>query len=47
MSDKANSILERYGKGYVTDVQLEKYLNLKVISQDEYNTIYATKHPTE
>lgn len=44
MSDRAEKILVRYGKGYVTDAQLLKYLNLEAITQDEYDVIYATKH---
>ena len=45
MSEKATSILKRYEKGYVTDVQLLRYLELGAITQEEYDTIYATKHP--
>lgn len=47
MSEKANQILERYGKGYVTDTQLLRYLALEAITQDEYDIIYATKHTAE
>lgn len=46
MSTKATKIMEHYLKNYVTDVQLAKYLALGVITQDEYNYIYSTKHPT-
>lgn len=45
MSAKATKIMERYMKNYVTDAQLAKYLALGVITQDEYDHIYATKHP--
>lgn len=45
MSKKAESIKFRYEKGYVTDAQLSKYLDLGVISQEEYDTIYLIKHP--
>lgn len=45
MSAKATKIMERYMKNYVTDTQLAKYLALGVITEDEYNYIYATKHP--
>lgn len=45
MSAKATKIMERYMKNYVTDAQLAKYLALGVITQDEYDYIYATKHP--
>ena len=44
MSKKAESIMDRYKKGYVTDEQLLKYLNLGVITDEEYDIIYATKH---
>lgn len=47
MSDKANKILQRYIKGYVTDTQLIKYLELEAITQNEYDEIYSTKHPIE
>ena len=47
MSKKAQTILSRYEKGYVTDQQLMKYLELGAITQDEYDAIYATKHPVE
>jgi len=43
MSKKAETILERYKKGYVTDIQLEKYKDLGVISQGEYEEILETK----
>lgn len=45
MSKKAQTIKSRYEKGYVTDAQLLRYLELEVITQEEYDTIYATKHP--
>ena len=44
MSEKAEKIMQRYIKFYVTDAQLKKYLELGVITQEEYNTIYATRH---
>lgn len=47
MTSKAQEVLERYKKFYVTDEQLKSYLNLGAISQSEYNTIYATRHPEE
>ena len=47
MSKKAESIKTRYEKGYVTDAQLSKYLELGVITQEEYDDIYLTKHPVE
>lgn len=47
MSAKAQKIMERYEQSYVTDAQLTRYLELGVITQEEYDAIYATKHPVE
>lgn len=47
MSEKAQKILNRYKKSFVTDEQLLKYLELGAITQEEYDAIYATKHATE
>ena len=47
MSAKAQKIMERYEQSYVTDAQLAKYLQLGVITEEEYQAIYAIKHPTE
>lgn len=47
MSAKAQKIMERYQQSYVTDAQLERYLRLGVITQEEYTAIYAAKHPAE
>lgn len=47
MSEKAQNILNRYKKSFVTDEQLLKYLELGAITQEEYDTIYTTKHSTE
>ena len=44
MSAKAEKIMQRYMKYYVTDAQLKRYYELGVITQEEYNTIYATRH---
>ena len=44
MSKKAEKILERYGKGFVTDEQLLKYLELGAITPEEYTIIYETKN---
>ena len=44
MSAKAEKIMQRYIKYYVTDAQLKRYLDLGVITQEEYDTIYATRH---
>ena len=47
MSEKAQNILNRYKKSFVTDEQLLKYLELGAITQEEYDGIYTTKHFTE
>lgn len=47
MSAKAQKIMKRYEQSYVTDTQLEKYLQLGVITEYEYAEIYAIKHPVE
>ena len=44
MSSKANQIKSRYEKGYVTDTQLARYMELGVITAEEYKEIYNTKH---
>jgi len=45
MSAKAQKIMERYEQSYVTDAQLERYLQLGVITEEEYAAIYVIKHP--
>ena len=47
MSEKAQNILNRYKKSFVTDEQLLKYLELGAITREEYDVIYTTKHSTE
>ena len=47
MSKKATSIMKRYEKGYVTDEQLQRYLDLGAITDEEYRTIYEGKHVAE
>lgn len=44
MSKKAETIKARYEKGYVTDIQLQRYLELGVITQEEYDEIYNVRH---
>ena len=44
MSNKAKQIKARYKKSYVTDTQLARYMELGVITADEYKEIYKTKH---
>ena len=47
MSAKAQKIMERYRQSYVTDAQLERYLHLGVITDEEYDAIYKIKHPVD
>ncbi len=47
MTPKAEQIKNRYVLGYVTDEQLLRYFQLGVITQAEYDEIYALKHPVE
>lgn len=47
MSSKAKQIKTRYEKGYVTDTQLTRYMELGVITLDEYTEIYNSKHSEE
>ena len=47
MNKKAEQVKTRYEKGYVRDDQLKRYLELGAITQEEYDEIYAIKHPTE
>ncbi len=45
MSAKAQQIMDRYKQSYVTDVQLSRYLQLGAITDEEYEVIYAIRHP--
>lgn len=47
MAPKAEQIKNRYVLGYVTDEQLLRYKDLGVLTQAEYDEIYALKHPLE
>lgn len=47
MSRKASSIKSRYVKGYVTEEQLGRYLDLGVITEEEYQTILISKPVVE
>ena len=40
-------IKERYLKNYITDSQLERFKSLGVITQEQYDELYAMKHPAE
>ena len=40
-------IKERYLKNYITDTQLERFKALGIITQEQYDGLYALKHPTE
>ena len=44
---KFEQIKERYARGFITDTQLSRYLALGVIDQEQYDEIYAIKHPVE
>ena len=44
MSSKAKQIKSRYEKSYVTDTQLARYMELGVITAEEYEEIYNTRH---
>ena len=40
-------IKERYLKNYITDSQLERFKALGIITQEQYDELYALKHPAE
>ena len=40
-------IKERYLKNYITDSQLGRFKVLGVITQEQYDELYALKHPVE
>ena len=40
-------IKERYLKNYITDAQLIRFRDLGVITHDQYDELYAMKHPAE
>ena len=40
-------IKERYLKNYITDAQLIRFKDLGVITQEQYDELYAMKHPSE
>ena len=40
-------IKERYLKNYITDAQLIRFKDLGVITQEQYDELYALKHPVE
>ena len=40
-------IKERYIKNYITDAQLIRFKDLGVITQEQYDELYALKHPVE
>ena len=44
MSSKAKQIKSRYEKSYVTDTQLTRYMELGVITAEEYEEIHNTRH---
>lgn len=40
-------IKERYLKNYITDVQLERFKALGIITEKQYTELYEMKHPDE
>ena len=40
-------IKERYLKNYITDAPLIRFRDLGVITQEQYDELYALKHPDE
>lgn len=40
-------IKERYLKNYITDSQLERFKALGIITAEQYDELYALKHPAE
>ena len=40
-------IKERYLKNYIRDDQLERFKTLGVITQEQYDELYALKYPAE
>ena len=40
-------IKERYLKNYITDAQLERFKALGIITQEQYDELYALKHLVE
>ena len=40
-------IKERYLKNYIRDDQLERFKTLGVITAEQYDELYAMKHPAE
>ena len=40
-------IKERYLKNYITNIQLERFKALGVITQEQYDELYEMKHPAE
>lgn len=40
-------IKERYMKNYITDSQLGRFKALGIITQEQYDELYAMKHPAE
>ena len=42
-----NEIEDRYLHTYINDDQLIRFKNLGVITDEQYNELYAKKYPTE
>lgn len=45
MAWSKKDIHDRYMKGYITDEQLVRFVELGQITQEEYDLWYAEKHP--
>ena len=41
------TIRERYLKNYITDAQLLRFKDLGIITAEQYDELYALKHPSE
>ena len=41
------TIRDRYLKNYITDAQLVRFKNLGIITEEQYDALYAEKHTSE
>lgn len=44
---KFETIRERYLKNYIRDDQLHRFKTLGIITAEQYDELYALKHPAE
>lgn len=42
--EQIEQIKERYLKNYITDSQLERFLKLGIITDEEFNELWKLKH---